>query len=283
MGDGRLAWSIVPAGALMPKVSASHGALTVVAYQGDAKTLLAFDLTTAESRPSLSRRRASPLIICGTGCNSAGRPIMRKTRTSPPDRAERAGRYHRAARHRPPRADHPRRRGAPPQRQDPARGSVSRPRDAVVSSHRPLSNFPAQVTFGNRRRIVMKRLLSLVALMAGTTANATTWHRVETIKGFEGMRSELQHLVDKYHSKAGPSHLCVVVQDTSKDRDSDSATRLLAFVYWPEASYIYTFTPTAYPPIDDTSIWGGASLNLKEDGSARRAIKAMRDVLSRRL
>jgi hypothetical protein len=129
----------------------------------------------------------------------------------------------------------------------------------------------------------MKRLLSLVALMAGTTANATTWHRVETIKGFEGMRSELQHLVDIYHRKAGPNHLCVVVQDTSKDRDSDSATRLIAFVYWPEASYIYTFTPTAYPPIDDTSIWGGASLNLKEDvvrtardkGNARRVKPAI--------
>jgi hypothetical protein len=38
----------------MPKVRASHGALTVVAYQGDAKTLLAFDLTTAESRPRLA-------------------------------------------------------------------------------------------------------------------------------------------------------------------------------------------------------------------------------------
>lgn len=105
----------------------------------------------------------------------------------------------------------------------------------------------------------MKLLLALFLTAAAANPSSVTWRKVESVKGFEGMRAELQRLVDSPDNKAAINHLCVVVRIPAKP----DTIGPVAFVHMPEQAWIYAFNPTAYPPIDDASIWGGASIDLK--------------------
>ena len=111
------------------------------------------------------------------------------------------------------------------------------------------------------------------------------------MKGYEGMRAEMQHLVDSDpDTKARINHLCVVVEDNSDDPKNHPTVPILAYVHWRERGWLYAFDQTAYPPIDDASIWGGASIDLKHDvvahaseigGSTRRVERAFVDRIIR--
>ena len=117
-------------------------------------------------------------------------------------------------------------------------------------------------------------------LAALTAAPAATWHKVETVKSFEGMRAEMRHLVDTDpDDKARINHLCVVVEEKPHDEP-------IAWVHLRERAYLFAFTAARYPPITDGSIWGGASIDLKRDvvpsdrdinGSTRRRSRAYVD------
>ena len=107
----------------------------------------------------------------------------------------------------------------------------------------------------------MKLLLAL--LIVAAPASATTWRKVIAYRGFDGMQTEMQHLVDRDpDDRARLNHLCVVVEDPD---NSKSDVGPIAWVHLQERAYLFAFTLPAHPPINDGSIWGGASVDLKRD------------------
>ena len=104
---------------------------------------------------------------------------------------------------------------------------------------------------------------ALMVLMAAQAVAAETWRKVGTVKGFEGMRAELQHLADRHTEvKARASRFCMVVQDPDNPKDDLGP---VAWVYWPQGGWMYAFTPTNYPPVDDSSMWGSGTIELRHD------------------
>ena len=100
----------------------------------------------------------------------------------------------------------------------------------------------------------------LVAMsVAHPAPDAGVWHKVETVKGFEGMQKEIQHLVDRNRGlKAKRIHVCMVVETSSDDPQ-------IAWVHVREANWLYAFFATDTPPINDGNIYAAKSLDLKEE------------------
>ena len=132
----------------------------------------------------------------------------------------------------------------------------------------------------------MRMLLPLMLAVAARSG-ATTWRKVGTVKGYEGMKAEMQHLVDTNpNSRSRLNHLCVVVEDDGDDPKHHPTVPILAYVHWREHAHLYAFDQTAFPPIDDASIWGAASVDLRKDvvrtareihGSTNRVTRAFVD------
>ena len=108
-------------------------------------------------------------------------------------------------------------------------------------------------------------LVSMLLLAPLSGAMTTTWRKVGDVRGFDGMRAEMQHLVDSDpDTRTRTNHLCVVAADDSATTPPGNAP-IVAYIYWREAAYIFAFGQTRYPPIDDAAEWAGGSIDLKHD------------------
>ena len=80
---------------------------------------------------------------------------------------------------------------------------------------------------------------AILALAIASPGLATTqWRQIDTAPGFHGWRAQLQHMVDR-DGRSGVNHFCAVVATGRTAGPDDSYT--WAYVYWREASKLYTF------------------------------------------
>ena len=119
----------------------------------------------------------------------------------------------------------------------------------------------------------MTALLAIL-LLALPPTDATVWRKPDGVRGFEGMREEMQHLVDT-SGRGAPKiqHLCAVLEDRSAVPGQDSDSPVIAWLYWPAGGYMYAFEPTALPPISDMNMLGSATVNLRSG-----VVKSKRDI-----
>lgn len=119
-----------------------------------------------------------------------------------------------------------------------------------------------------RRRTVWTtsmKLLPLLLLIAASPVGAPPWRKAGDAAGFDGMRAEVQRIVDRHPEIKGSTRLCVVVETDFPRRGVSTA-----WVHFPAAQWLYAFGKPFQPPIEDGDEWAAASVDLKHDVVANR-------------
>lgn len=95
-------------------------------------------------------------------------------------------------------------------------------------------------------------------MIAATASSSVPWRKVSG-PGFQGMRAEVQHLIDDDPEVRGSARVCMVVETGIK------GVGPTAWIHIPAAGWLHAFGETRYPPISDVDEWAAASVDLRHD------------------